>query len=34
MRVVTSPTREDFMEGLESAKREALKGFGNDIVRK
>lgn len=30
MRVVHDPS--DFLESLESAKREAMKGFGNNIV--
>ncbi|KIY73336.1 hypothetical protein CYLTODRAFT_386910 [Cylindrobasidium torrendii FP15055 ss-10] len=32
MRTVTEDTKDAFLEGLSSAKREALKGFGNDIV--
>ncbi|PPQ99523.1 hypothetical protein CVT24_005313 [Panaeolus cyanescens] len=32
MRTVLTPTKEAFLEGLESAKRESLKAFGNDTV--
>lgn len=32
MRTVTTPTWEAFDEALSSAKRESLKGFGNDTV--
>lgn len=32
MRIVNTPTAEAFYEALSSAKRESLKGFGNDTV--
>lgn len=32
MRTVTTATPEVFQEALDSAKRESLKAFGNDIV--
>lgn len=32
MRTVLTPTKEAFLEGLEAAKRESLKAFGNDTV--